>query len=198
MPFEAVCLQATSHLHKMRKAGPVLYLSKVPANQNSVHALLAHYKKYGHIMSIWAEGTNAVVRFEKEESAVAAYHDPVPFLMNRFIRVYFHKVPEEEESNLERLIDQDIVSEKAALVSQAIEKKISEQEEIRKQMAEENMRKQQLEELKKQRSDFIVATAKLIGETTEKMESMNEEEISKMKELIKDAQALLGRLDERV
>ena len=180
----------------MKRASAVLYLSKVPPTQNSVHAILAHYKKYGHIQSIWAEGSNAVIRFEKEESAIAAYQDPVPFLMNRFIHVYFHKTPDDEESNLERFVDQKLVAEKCAVVSKAIQTKIDEGEELRKQMAEDNLkRQQQVMELRKKRSDFIIATTKLIGETSQNMDAMKEEDLSKMRDLMNDAQELLEKLE---
>jgi hypothetical protein len=113
-----------------------IYISQIPANQNTIPSLILFFKKYGHIESTWAEGTNAVVTFESDESAMAAFQDPDPFLSNRFIRIYFHKSPHKSESNLEQFINRTIVARQVGEIRQQIEAKVREQEQFRTALRE--------------------------------------------------------------
>jgi hypothetical protein len=152
-----------------------LYISKIPPNQNTIPALIFFFKKYGHIDSVWAEGTNAVITFDSEESALAAYQDPDPFLNNRFIRIYFHKAPRKNESNLDQFINHTIVARQVSHVQQRIDAKLREEEAFRETLREQTAQKiserkmiakqkiETIEELKRQRSEYVLAASRLVS-----------------------------------
>lgn len=86
-----------------------LYLSNIPANANNIMSLVKHFKKYGHIKSIWSVGTIAAISFDSVESCKRAYESPEAFANNRFVRYFYHKKPENAECKLSLAVNLDKV-----------------------------------------------------------------------------------------
>jgi hypothetical protein len=191
-----------------------LYISKIPPNQNSIPSLVFFFKKYGHLESIWAEGTNAVVTFDSNESAMAAYQDPDPFLNNRFISIVFHKSPRKSEANLDHFVNHATVSRRVSDVQHQIEAKLREQdafrEELRAQTAqriqEQRIAAQQkmetIEQLKKRRSGYVLAASRLVTGPGNVADTETKETLQGLRQLIDETQKLIedlqaGRLARR-
>jgi hypothetical protein len=183
-----------------------LYISKIPPNQNTIPALIFFFKKYGHIESASAEGTSAVVAFDSEESARAAFQDPNPFLNNRFIRIYFHKTPANNESNLDQFINRETVVRKVSEVQQQIDAKLREQEAFRLALREQTAQKireragadqnkiETLEELKKQRTEYVLAASRLVSGPGSVGDANTKETLQALRRLIDETHELIQQL----
>jgi RNA recognition motif-containing protein len=154
------------HLQFSETPSSTLYLSGIPANQNTIHSLLKFFKRYGHIQSISASGTRANVCFAADESARQAYENPEPFLNNRFIKIHYHRNPRASESNLEQWIDRDLVSARCEEVEQQIASKLREQDEIQSSMLEQRRSKATIGEyegLRKRKCDLVLEASKIVS-----------------------------------
>lgn len=114
--------------------GKTIHLSRIPANENYVPDLMRFYKRHGHIISIWCDGTEATIEYETPESAKRALEDPEPFMNNRFIQLEYHINPEKAESHLEQFCDLNRVQKFENEVNSAIDEKIRETFEIQNEL----------------------------------------------------------------
>ncbi|OHT06066.1 hypothetical protein TRFO_05724 [Tritrichomonas foetus] len=112
-----------------------LYLSNVPASSCVVHILFKHFKKYGHIRSIWTNGTNAVITFSTKEEAIKAYKSPEAYANNRFVHYHYHLAPEKAESRLSLAVDTDYVNKTLKEVADQIAAEQRKTIELQSQMA---------------------------------------------------------------
>jgi hypothetical protein len=184
-----------------------LYLSSVPANQNTIHALLKFFKKYGHIQSIWASGTHAAICFLSPESAKQAFEDPDPFLNNRFVKIYFHRQPRKSECNLEQYINRDLIDRKCTDVERQIASKLREQDEIQSSMLEQRKTRVPMvpealqtvgtvEQLKSRKSELVMEASRVITEqlTAGKSDPQLKERLTLLRRLIDETQTAINEI----
>jgi RNA-binding protein 26 len=81
------------------QADKTLFVTGIPAEQNTVGNLLKHFKKYGHVVIRPFGGDKAHVLFESHGEAEKALQSPDAVMGNRFIRLYWAK----EELDLEKM-----------------------------------------------------------------------------------------------
>jgi hypothetical protein len=178
-----------------RQPCKTIAISKIPAKENSVHALLRFFKKYGHIESVWCQGTRAVVSFASESSAMSAYLDPDPYLSNRFVRIVFHSSPASNESNLEQFIDAQAVEARAAAVRAKLDAKVRDQELMLRAMRSGTA--DSLEALKKRRSEYVLAASRLVSTNAASADEAQgwRDQLKVFRELIDETQSLIDQFN---
>jgi hypothetical protein len=189
----------TDQMHRWpplrQHSSKTIAISKIPANQNNLRGLLHFFKKYGHIESVWCHGTRAVVSFANDSSAMSAFLDPDPYLNNRFVRIAFHPSPASNESNLEQFIDTKLVNVRVAEVGAAWDAKMRNQESLLRTMRSTTT--DNLERLKKRRSEFVLAALQLISSNAaasdEELERRNQ--LRTFRELIDESQFLIDQFN---
>lgn len=87
-----------------------LYLSTVPQKECSIPSLFQHFKNYGHIRSIYAYGTNAVIAYDTVDEGIKAFRSSEAYANNRFVHYRYHRHPETAESLLSVVVDKERVS----------------------------------------------------------------------------------------
>jgi hypothetical protein len=178
-----------------REPCKTIAISKIPANENSVHGLFHFFKKYGHVESVWCQGTRAVVSFASESSAMAAYLDPDPYLNNRFVRIVFHSSPASNESNLEQFIDGRAVDARGAAVASELDAEVRRQESMLRAMRSGTA--DSLEALKKRRSEYVLAASRLVSTNTAAADGAQgwRDELKVFRDLIDETQSLIDQFN---
>ena len=134
-----------------------LFVYNIPENKNKIPLLFKHFKRYGHIKSIWCNGKVASIGYTTVEEAVTAYHSPEAYQNNRFVFIKYHRNPAEAECRLSLAADM----EKVKKVAEEVKEKMKEQQKI----DEENINKaklmqkiseydEKIQEMVKQQSDL--------------------------------------------
>ena len=134
-----------------------LYVYNIPENKNKIPLLFKHFKKYGHIKSIWCSGKVAAIGYTSVEEAVTAYHSPDAYQNNRFVFIKYHRNPKDAECLLSLAADMDKVRAVADEVKAEIEEK--------QRIADENMKQirhqQKIAEFDEKITEFIQTQNKL-------------------------------------
>ena len=145
-----------------------LYVYNIPENKNKIPLLFKHFKKYGHIKSIWCSGKVAAIGYTTVEEAVTAYHSPDAYQNNRFVFIKYHRNPKEAECLLSLAADMD----KVKAVTDEVKAKIEEKQKLE----EENMNKikhiQKIAEIDEKITSFV--------QTQQDLEKMAENILKKL------------------
>lgn len=115
-----------------------IYVYNIPERVNKIDLLFKHFKRYGHIKSIWCSGKIATVTYTSVDEAKNAYHGPEAYQNNRFVMIRYHRNPKESENNLHNAADMDKVKRVATEVKAAIEESEKQDQEFRNKMARQN------------------------------------------------------------
>ncbi|KAH0791041.1 RNA-binding protein 26-like [Histomonas meleagridis] len=158
----------------------VIFLSNIPPNKNDVHEVFKHFKHYGRIQSIWAEGTKATIVYETPEMAEAAFNSPEAFVGNRFVRYFYHKKPEEAESSLSKIVDKDRVNAALKEAKQQIANAQKDTIMLQSQISSQNLinTKKEIEDLLKE------VKLKLISETNPESRAEYENDLQSLEEML--------------
>lgn len=111
-----------------------LFVYNIPENINKIPLLFKHFKRYGHIKSIWCNQKVATIGYSTVEEATTAYHSPAAYQNNRFVFIKYHKRPAQSESHLADVADMSFVKKIAAEVKKEIETTQKKEEEERFQL----------------------------------------------------------------
>lgn len=87
-----------------QKALRTLFVIGIPNKDNTIEALLSHFKKFGEVIDIYIPhaGDRAFVQFSKREEAECALKAPDAVMGNRFIKLLWanrDRIPEDVPSN---------------------------------------------------------------------------------------------------
>lgn len=131
---------------RLRQSNAII-VKNIPANKNAISSVYSYFKKYGHILSLYVSGTDAVIVYPSHLNAQKAYEDPLSFLNNRFIQVdYYHSNLNANPSNLIQYINQKRVNQFSQLVNEKIDSLIQETEELRKSFLKQAQEKNSKQE----------------------------------------------------
>jgi hypothetical protein len=89
----------------MTHPSSVLFVSNIPHTSNSIPILARHFQRYGTVTAVSCAGTTATVMFETLDEARRAVESPLAFAHNRFVKIQYHRSPEDCAADLQALCD---------------------------------------------------------------------------------------------
>ncbi|CAO3611933.1 unnamed protein product [Cunninghamella echinulata] len=132
-----------------------IVVENIPSEHCTIDAVTDYFGKFGKLtnLSVQPDHSRAFIQYTTHQEALAAYQSPAVIFNNRFVKVYWQKVDEEEEKRdyLEQLRlaaqpDPELVKAKAAQLAKEKEEKQKKHQEHLKKILELQKQKQQLME----------------------------------------------------
>ena len=121
-----------------------ILVSNIPPSKNAISRVYNYFKKYGRIISLWVEGTEATIVYDSNTSAHKALLDPMSFLNNRFIKIQY-LTQSNSKANLKQYIDSEKVDKFSKEVEDNIQRLLHNTEQLKKELFEQNKTKIQEE-----------------------------------------------------
>lgn len=130
-----------------------IVVENIPAEHCNIDAVTTYFGKFGKLtnLSVQPDSSRAFLQYSTHQEALAAYQSPAVIFNNRFVKVYWEKVDEEEEKReyLEQLRlasqpDPELIKAKAAQLAKEKEEKQKKHQEQLKKILDFQKQKQQL------------------------------------------------------
>ncbi|KAI8089805.1 uncharacterized protein BX664DRAFT_141916 [Halteromyces radiatus] len=132
-----------------------IVVENIPPEHCNIDAVTTFFGKFGKLvnLSVQADASRAFLQYATHQEAMAAYQSPAVIFNNRFVKVFWKKMDEEEErkeyleqQRLASQPDPEAVKAKAAQLAKEREEKQKKQQEHLKKVLEFQKQKQQLME----------------------------------------------------
>ncbi|CAO3622221.1 unnamed protein product [Cunninghamella blakesleeana] len=130
-----------------------IVVENIPTEHCNIDAVTTYFGKFGKLtnLSVLPDQSRAFLQYSSHQEALAAYQSPAVIFNNRFVKVYWEKVDEEEEKReyMEQLRlasqpDPELVKAKAAQLAKEKEEKQKKHQEHLKKILDVQKQKQQL------------------------------------------------------